>query len=195
MAFPTAAQLAARLVEASVLSSVPGDLASLGRIASQVAEDWKRDTGVPLWESTSDSRYYDPDGSVLLLGNYILTVDCVLFNDEALTLGVDYWLEPKNSTPKSWIQFARELSGNPQTIEVQGLWGYATSIPDDVFEAVLSRGVYLYTGIAAGPGGEIVEAQDDKVRIKREGGDSALRPSSLAIYQAAVARYRLPKLF
>lgn len=127
--------------------TVPAGVDLTDEIAAAVYQ-FERLTGFqPFKAETSDStRNYDTQrytGTpyVLDFGCGYVSITSISVDGTALVLGTDYWLEPSDapSDAKPWTRarFATIYSSTPQAIEIVGKRGYASSIPDLAWSAVL----------------------------------------------------------
>ncbi|MCW3059711.1 MAG: hypothetical protein JWQ02_1532 [Capsulimonas sp.] len=60
-----------------------------------------------------------------------------------LTKGRDFWLRPSSAIndgePFRFIEFASTQYGAPESIVIDGVWGFALTIPEDVWQAIISK--------------------------------------------------------
>jgi hypothetical protein len=144
-AWPTAAELTSAIEARG--GSVPAGIDLDDEVLSAVAE-WEALTGYsPFKQESADStRNYDSPiwtgtPNVLAFGCGYTTVTSVTVDGTALVLATDYWLEPHDapSDLKPWtrIRFASCWDVDPQKVVVIGKRGYASSIPDLAWYAVL----------------------------------------------------------
>lgn len=124
--------------------------ANVDSIAAGAASEFERLTGwVPfLADSESSTVAFDPPelvpGYILDLGCAFWTVDSVSLDGSALTQSDDYVLRKMSaSSPLGYtaIQFKFNPGGKIQSVSVTGRKGLIASIPDDVYQAILGRGV------------------------------------------------------
>lgn len=198
MAYPNGSDLAAALVTRGILSAVPGDVTNLADIISGVCTEFERDTGwVPfLYPGGETTRNFDPPTTpVLFLNVGLLDVTTFTVSDTAQTVEEDYWLEPAGSGPYTRIRFAYQPSGNPQTIEINGQWGYTATLPADVERALLGKAMAVYLRDTAngynGIGGSPTRITQDDVS-KDYGENGTLIKQFERAYANAVARYAAP---
>lgn len=155
---------------ASPLSNMQ-DVMDLQGAVESATEEWENNTGWRPFLSATQTRTYDPPGPmrgpvgvwfginnmggsrVLPLYTGILSVTTLKVGVTAssagttLTLGTDFWLKPQNATsfnqPYRSIEFAVPQWGNPQSITVTGPFGYSTTVPNDVWTAIIKRGAAI----------------------------------------------------
>lgn len=96
--------------------------------------------------SEGDPRYFDGNGSSVLLIDDCLEITSVKVGDEEVTFG-EWYLYPANETPKNKIILkGRCFSKGNQNVEITGKWGYSEEVPDDIKLAatVLVAGIIAY---------------------------------------------------
>lgn len=148
---------------------LPAAFAPAG-LAAAAINMWERRTGYEpfLCNGNVTTRTYDPpgpnhqrmDGFSLLGGSRVLDLGAgaisvqqvsigvgVGVNGTVLTLGEEYWPEPKNSTaenrPYERIRFRSPIFGAEASVTVTGQFGYGLTVPDDVFLAIVRLGAAL----------------------------------------------------
>lgn len=204
-AFPTISDVTTFLTEAGFLSgSLP---TSLVGVAASAKEEWERDSGFVPWIALSDiTRYFDPpSGYILDLAGGLATLTTLTIAGQGLTEWQDFWLEPPNAVPLApwtFVRFAYNVYGEPQSIEVTGKWGYrlagTNAVPQDVFDAVLRRAagkalaVLRASGVATGPLTSV--KQDDVAYAWGEGSESQVMVGGPAQWEQewreTLARYK-----
>lgn len=134
--------------------------------ADVVSTEWERKVGWDpfLSSGTSDVRYFDPPGSkhrypasvgmwtggnrILLHGSGILTLTEVLVNvsptntGDVRTENTDFYQVPYNETPKRGLDFGWPIIGSRRSLSIEAIWGYSTTVPNDVWEGLVMYGVY-----------------------------------------------------
>jgi hypothetical protein len=206
-AYPTATDLQTLLVTTGILDSpatAPLDtLDRAGAIAAAVAE-WERQTGYQpfLAAGVDSSRYYDgPESERLLLdGGLAANPTYVKVGGSTYTLNSEYWVKPDNALvkgqPIGWIEFAGVLGPTRRLIEIAGRWGYATTVPDDAWQAILAgAAVLLYPVLALeiGRGISAIDLHDLRISYSRPGTAGPLSNEVAAWraqWRAGVSRYR-----
>lgn len=163
-AYPTSTDLDDALTDQGF---TVGTIDTAAAIAAAV-DEFERRTGrryvVPGADAT---RYYDPpDDGFLDLGADLAVLTRVDYQPagavaETLTQNTDYWLSPDNAgqpaepliLPWTGLRLARRWqqplpADLHRSILVVGRWAYATStgFPEDVWLAMLQRGLWLVTG-------------------------------------------------
>lgn len=160
-------------------------------LAAAAINYWERTTGYEpfLCSGSEGMRSYDPPGPnhkqmngfslfggsrVLDLGSGAVSISQVVIgvgvgvSGTALTLGEDYWPEPKNgpteNRPYERIRFRTPVFGPEASIQVSGQFGYSLTVPDDVFLAITRYGAAIgLDQIMAGMKTMPAEWQEDKV--------------------------------
>lgn len=123
---------------------------------------WDRITGwSPFLAGTASARLFDPPGTDkglylaslsggkrhLNLHAGLISVTALTVSGTARVLNTDFWLKPADARTKSrpyeMIEFAGPVYGSVNAISINGVWGFSTDVPDDVWLAVLySAGVH-----------------------------------------------------
>lgn len=189
MSYPTEAQFTAYC---SALGFTP---AVTGFINSAI-QTWERLTGyVPFVASSSGVAYFDPPGSPSRLhsrhgGGRVLELDTGYTEITSIKLGVtqsspgtevnlDYvYFLPINNEQKGLpidaLEFASPIYGPPRSIEITGTRGYTTTLPADVFQAILqlAAGEYIVTYLSSFTGG-VESVREADVAISYGSGSSA----------------------
>lgn len=113
-----------------------------------------------LAPTTAATHYFDAvrdvsaDKKVLYLDDDLATIVTITNNNENSTAlaSTHYTTDPRNDTPYYAIRLtyrADDLwtwSEAPEdAIEVNGRWGYATEVPDDIKHATIRLAAYLYS--------------------------------------------------
>jgi hypothetical protein len=198
MAYPVGSDLAAALVARGILSAVPADTTALSDIMAGVCTQFERDTGwVPfMYPGGETTRTFDPPvGNILFLNVGLIDITTFTVSDEAQTVEEHYWLEPAGSGPYTRIRFSYNPGGNPQSIEINGMWGYSTALPNDVEQALMGKAIAEYMQITSnayvGIGGAPTRIKQDDVE-KEYGEAGTLIKMLTASYRSCVARYMAP---
>lgn len=113
----------------------------------------------------------DDSGNPALAGNpnATLTTGLTASNaaGETLTLGQDFWLRPTSAPqykkPFTSIEFRTVQYGEPQSIRIAGLWGYAQSLPPAVWLAAVK--------LAAAALAPQLDLHVNQGRLSRKAGD------------------------
>lgn len=87
----------------------------------------------------------DPTGTCT--GTVTLT-GTTLTAGTTLVQNINYWLRPttapNGNRPYTFIEFAYPQWGNPQSISIAGSFGFAATVPDDAWQAILMRaGIFV----------------------------------------------------
>ncbi len=187
--YPADSDVLACLQESGV--ALPAAFSGTGLAAAAIAI-WEKGTGYQpfLCLGANTVRTYDPpgpnhqrmDGFSLLGGSRILDLGAgavsiqqvaigvgVGVTGTVLTLGEDYWPQPKNATlegrPYERIRFRSPVFGMEASVQITGQFGFSLAVPDDAFFAI--------TRIGASMGMEMVleglltmpnQWQEDKVK-------------------------------
>jgi hypothetical protein len=198
MAYPVGSDLAAALVARGILTAVPADTTELSDIMSGVCTEFERDSGwLPfLYPGGETTRTFDPPTTpVLFLNVGLLDITTFEVSDTAQVAGEDYWLEPAGSGPYTRIRFAYQPAGEPQSIEINGEWGYTTVLPADLERALIGKAVAVYLRDTAnayvGIGGVPTRIKQDDVE-KEYGENGTLIKQFERAYANAVSRYLAP---
>lgn len=100
--------------------------------------------------SASATRYYsidDVSGATLFLDAPLLTLT-TLTNGNSVTIdSANYWLEPRNITPKWQVTLKSAYAWTFATdgwISVAGVWGFSTSAPSPVTEAAAMLAGWMF---------------------------------------------------
>lgn len=142
----------------------------LESFAAAAVRQWETETG---WEpfladvdvdNLDQTRYFDPPGpnvrGEFVGGGNHLTLDCGIVELDtvhtgwsattagtAQLAGTDFRLWPYNADPldKPWteLRFKYRQWGEPQSIRLVGRFGYAATVPDNAWTAILHYGVIL----------------------------------------------------
>ncbi len=107
------------------------------------------------WEAETLTRYYDPtvdtDGRTLKLGKPLLTVTTLTNGDTTVITSAYYKLWPYNGPPYTRIilkssgpYYWTYLTDPEGSISVAGTWGYSTTCPADINQAVCEWVAYEY---------------------------------------------------
>ncbi len=199
-AYPTEEELGTFLVAAGLASTAP-DTGVLGPYIQQAVDQFERSTGwVPFLEEASAHDYYfdAPEwGASLDLLSGFTTITAVVtgYSPESsgntLTLNEDYYLVAYNAaldgSPFTKIDFRSTPPSGMRSIVVTGKKGFASSIPADVYQAVLQRAAgnaaaFLYPSALAS------KIKQGPVEIDF-GGAGGRAESFGSSFQSAVSRY------
>ncbi|HLV80729.1 MAG TPA: hypothetical protein VKT32_10620 [Chthonomonadaceae bacterium] len=131
-------------------------------------EDWEADTGWHPFIAQEQVRVYDPQGPekgpvgiylglnnlggsrFLFLRSGILSVRTLIASisltnpaGTVLTQGTDFFLRPRGAAdwgwPYTYIEFRVPQYGNPESISIDGVFGFAAEWPNRAWEAVLDK--------------------------------------------------------
>ena len=94
------------------------------------------------FEATTTTRYYRADsvyGDVLHLDDDLLSVTTLTNGEGTVITSANYFLEPRNETPKGRIRLKSGYTWTFNTdgeISIAGSWGWSSTPPADVVQAV-----------------------------------------------------------
>ncbi|MBX3095663.1 MAG: hypothetical protein KF812_02255 [Fimbriimonadaceae bacterium] len=134
-AWPTPAELTAFLT--TLGASAPGVVLA-DEISAAVA-GWESESGfAPFLAAGAASRSYQPvNASWLDLDGGWVSLTAVEWGTNSLTLGSDAYLEPTvPGRPGTWLRFAFRVGGDTPVV-VTGVPGFAETIADDAWSAVM----------------------------------------------------------
>lgn len=157
-AYPTADDLKA-WIEGTGLSVSAALETLLDGAAAGAANDFESAVHrTMLAPSSGELRYFAPplDGAPLVGFDLAAAPATITYQPtgssaETLTLNTDYWCGPENAIargkPLEWIEFDKQWTGLidrtlRRALQITGLWGYAETLPDDVWLAVCMRGAW-----------------------------------------------------
>ncbi|NIV36802.1 MAG: hypothetical protein GWN58_47415 [Anaerolineae bacterium] len=108
------------------------------------------------FEAETETRYFerkdlDESGFVLEVDRDLLTISTLTNGDSDGTNipNTEYWLVPRNSTPKHGIRlkvnsvYSWEFDTD-YWVTVVGTWGYSATAPDDIVQAAIRLAAYYY---------------------------------------------------
>jgi len=152
MAAPTAADLAAVLVVADVLDSVPESnteqYAMLTRAMAVAVQRFADETGWNPFESESQTRKFTMDGgNTLILDQGLLEVTELLVGTTAYTEDTDFWLLPANAIGDgvcaTMIEFNSRIYTTRNGLTIEGNWGRMSTYGNAEREALLAGGAII----------------------------------------------------
>lgn len=212
--YPTGEDLMAFLYGASLIDSATaptGRYASLGYDAAcrAAAAEFERRTG-RRFLPTATVELFDPvtdRNGRLSLGREWATITRVEVDGTVLTEGDDYVLEPYSGVgpPYRFLRFLTVATapvpwGSLATVEVTGTRGAGSSVPDDVWQAVLQRAAsillpsvvgILTSGAAAGGIASLrLGDADVAFRAPSAGSSGSMGGGWDATFERTVAAYR-----
>ncbi len=169
-AYPTGADLSAYLVSIGLLSTAQAASLDLDARMNAAVAQWERRTGfIPFLAGAATTRYFDPPGPnrrtgrigltrggearLDLMGGLVgepssvITGYSIHSTGSTLTAQDQYCLLPRDNPARSLpyleIEFISSQWGGPGSIAILGQWGYSTTVPDDVWQALLEYGAWL----------------------------------------------------
>ena len=126
-------------------------LALMGRAETAIESHTFR-----TFESAADTRYFErerlgKDGFTLHVDRDLLTVTELTNGDSSSTVipNTEYWLVPRNESPKFGIRLMRDSSydwefDTDYWVSVAGTWGYSATAPADIAHATIRMVGYYY---------------------------------------------------
>lgn len=115
-----------------------------------------------VFEAETETRYYErsalsEDGFTLFVDRDLLTITTLNNGDSSSTAipNTEYWLMPRNSTPKHAIRLKIDSTyswefDTDYWVTVVGTWGYSTTAPADIVHATIRMVAYYYAQKDAG---------------------------------------------
>jgi hypothetical protein len=201
--YPIDADLADRIEALGILATGEGWGFDLGAKVGAAIADWERDTGhLPFLAASSMSvHYFDPPRRSCRLDfdGGLASLSSLTISGTTLTVDEDFFLMPTNAAarglPITGVEFAAPVSGEPRSIAVTGRWGYATTLPDAAYEAILCKALlYSQPELALGVSKGVYSVQDEKFSMRYGGGGvtplMAETERWRCSYRDAVRRYR-----
>lgn len=166
--YPTGNDVAALLSDAGLtysgLDANSAALAGRERVESETGR---------VFLAVAGTRVFDPPtgwNGVLDLGADLLSLTSISYDGTAFAAGTDYRLV--GSAPHSLIRFARRWSAPlpfslMDSVSIVGVWGYGTSLPEEVWQAMRAAAVLsLLPAIERGLTGGLIEWADEDTREK-----------------------------
>jgi hypothetical protein len=169
MAYPSSANLQSYLNALGLLTTTQVAALNLADRIAAATDAWEEETGwKPFLKDSSDvARVFTPPGPNRKPGltgrggGTLLDLDCGLLTVTSIVTGYsasptspqagttavaedDYWLLPEGAPlrnrPYTQVEFAVSIWGVARSVRIVGKWGYCSTIPDDVFQAILRQG-------------------------------------------------------
>lgn len=213
-AYPTSTDLSTFLTSAgfTLTAGLTGQL--VYAIDAAIA-DFERATRRTFLAGSSATRYYDPPtnrrrllflqeggGPGELVGTITVVYQPTGSTASTLTANTDYRLLPRNAVtdglPYDRIEFFNRYWSDPlgpsltNSLQVTGQWGYSTTtIPDQVWYAMLARGAWImFANLAQSVTGGLANWKENDISEQYGDWGKNLAGQWDAQYQAAVAHYR-----
>lgn len=169
-AYPTQNDLLALLGSAKIPASITGSMDLTTKI-NTARSDFETDTGrnfLPVIQTRTFRPPTYPRRLLDLRADLAANPTSLTVSGVLLTLGVDYVMGPENADadaePWLWVEFANPIvvMNITRIVSITGSWGYGLTLPDDVWQAMLSGAAWLcYPEMAA--------ATSKGLLMKREG--------------------------
>ena len=87
-------------------------------------------------DTTASIRYFDGDGSHVLLIDDCISLSKIEMGDPTTTKDEldsdDYYTYPYNRTPKRKVYYSGIFTRAKKNIDVTAKWGYSTAVPNDI---------------------------------------------------------------
>ena len=150
MAYATLAQLKAYLGIVEL-----DDDALLAALIARAQSFVEAHTG-RVFEAATQTRHFDKscineDENALIVDRDLLTVTTLTNGDSDATVipNTEYWLIPRNETPRYGIKLRKDSSytwefDTDYWASVAGTWGYSTTVPADITHATIRLSGYYY---------------------------------------------------
>ena len=206
-AYPTSTDLQTYLATTNLATAgLDLDRAIAGSVAG-----FQEATGRLPFLAVSGTRLFDPPtgpGLMLDLRADVVGISSIAINGQAQTEGEDYWVRPYNNDqigkPFNLVEFSAykwplrwsfALPQWKQSISITANWGYSTTLPDDVWDALLQGGAYrVYQALALRVSGGLHSARvdDEELIFSRDADTAPLAPEANAwkqTFNEAVLRY------
>lgn len=210
--YPDGVALAAFLESHGITLSAAQDALTEGA-ASAAAYEFEKATYRRMLPGTAATRYFSPpvDGHTLPIPELSANPSAVTYTPpggsaETLVLNTDYWLLPDNALdqgkPIDEVEFLQVWGSRDNSlrraIAITGLWGYAATLPEDVWQAVCMRAAYgLWSQVTLATTGGVLGWKDGdrSVDYGVERWNSMLstwcgNDGSGGVWGQTVARYR-----
>ena len=149
-AYPTASDVITALASAGILTTDYPYLSSLAAGAAESGQvQVEKYCNRVFLAGSSTARYFDPvtNGRTLWLPVEATAISSVVLGGSTLTANEQYWLQPYNYSadgiPINRIEFATSYyspvwPGNKRSLVITGTWGYGSTIPEPVWQAMLA---------------------------------------------------------
>jgi hypothetical protein len=199
-AYPTESDLRTRLLSFSPVTAAFLAPINLADKIARARRDMEQNTGRVFLAVTS-ARTYTPrtSGPFLDLRADLAEFTSLSISGTPKTLNTDFELWPENADadgrPWTMIRFTNYFNLDllsRRTVVVTGKWGYSVAIPDDVWDAILDRGVDLCAPEISGAisGGLTSEQHGDEKWVYGNGALSAEFTRAGASFQSVVSTYK-----
>jgi len=217
--YPQAADLESYLRALGILTDVQMaallSFLSLEEATAAARSEWESETGWRpfLADASPVTRYYDPQGpnfrphtvgggyrldleaGLIALTSVIVDVDAES-PGTTLVSGEDFWLDPYNAAvmglPYTAVLFVVRRWGARRSIAVTGRFGFAETLPDDVWQCVLQKSAAVtFAALRERASAGLVEWKEADVSERY--GENFLESSRRAweeAFRRAAGRYR-----
>lgn len=200
MPYPNGSDLAQFLLEAGVISAIPDPLPDSYELfvgaaitAFEMDSGWQPFLANDGGSGGNETRTFDLESCRLYLPAGLISLEGLSMRGTELVENENFWLEDHRAAPPyTWIEFAAVRPGR-RIVEITGVWGYTTTLPDDVRLAILSFAAANLATSLSGPGGELTKVKQDDVQYDfaaASGSGLGQIASWQKDYKSVVSRYR-----
>lgn len=153
---------------------------TVATVLAAAIQEWEQAVGVTPWLAPAATTLtLSPKGEHSIHIPPCADVDSVTLSDVLLVADTAYFLRPDlalaNNRPITYIEFRDRVTGDSDSLEIVGRWGYQTTIFEEVWQLVLDLTVskvleaaqmkaVLAQSVAAA--GAVVEVKQENVTVK-----------------------------
>ena len=210
MSYPTGDDLHAFLVQAGMIKANASDSLDYSGYMDAAIQQWEQDSYYQpfLFSGSESQRTYDcPDGFFLDIQAGLMSASSVTLDGRVLVAGLDFDLFPYNAPAKGkpytavrFRYFLKHYAFFNADIKVTGNWGYCSTLPADVKQALLSLAASNLMGSTAFVTGFVNQIKQDDITIGyATSGSNALlsiqQNQLMSFYDKTLKRYRRTRLF
>jgi hypothetical protein len=139
------------------------------------------------YRARGGERYVDFNQGLVSLTSVVTGVDSVSAGTTR-TLNTDFYLYPPNAAteerPYQRLEFVLPVWGSQQSIRVTGKWGYTAILPDDVWQVILMRAMYMLTpSLAIALSGGLYEIKRLNYTLRYAGGRETPLAAESALWE------------
>lgn len=173
-AYPVVQDVTALLTNAGLVAQ---PLPDFGQYLQAAIRCWEEMTGFMPFLGAQSVTYFDPPGpnkgdwswyyggrmgggqrldarGGIVSLNSLKVGRTPTYSGTQLTLNTDFWLEPfdgpRMGHPYTIVRFLNRQWGPPQSVAIDAMWGWGTTVPDDAWQAVLFLAGILASAESAG---------------------------------------------